>query len=163
MRELSFEEILDFIRKMKVNSINVCGSPGSGKSTLTKRIAFELGFEVIDLDSIFYNDDCVRHSKQKDEIELNKIFTKKNYIIDGTYTSSINYRLGKIDLFIFTKKSKLKCLYRFIKRRFINKDIKCGEKITLKTLELILRYKYIEQNLFKCIIPNENLIIYKDR
>lgn len=163
MRELYFDEIVSMINELNMLSINICGSPGSGKSTLAEKLSKVLGFELYDLDSFFYRENCTRNSIADDKISLDFILSKNKFIIDGTYTSTIDYRIGKIDLFIFTKSSKWICLYRFIKRFISNKKLKCGERLTLKTLDLILNYKKAEQNLFNRLISNGNLIIYKDR
>ncbi len=150
------------INESNMCSINICGSPGSGKSTLAEKLSKALEFELYDLDSYFYRDNCTRNSITDDKISLDFILSNNKFIIDGTYTSTIDYRIGKIDLFIFTKSSKWICLYRFIKRFVSNNKLKCGERLTLKTLYLILNYKIVEQNLFNSLMPNGNLIIYKD-
>lgn len=162
MRELYFDEIVSMINESNMCSINICGSPGSGKSTLAEKLSKALEFELYDLDSYFYRDNCTRNSITDDKISLDFILSNNKFIIDGTYTSTIDYRIGKIDLFIFTKSSKWICLYRFIKRFVSNNKLKCGERLTLKTLYLILNYKIVEQNLFNSLMPNGNLIIYKD-
>ena len=163
MKELLFNEIETMIRESNIRSINICGSPGSGKTTLANKLSKVTGFDLYDLDSLFYHDNCIRHTINEDKAALDKILVKDKIIIDGTYTSTIEHRLGKIDLFIFTKSSQWKSLYRFLKRFIITKNLKCGERLTTKTLYLILNYKKIEQELFKCITPYQNLIIYKEQ
>ena len=160
MTEHSLEEMLNLIKRNNIKSINVCGSPGSGKTTLAKNLALALGFEVFDLDTFFYDVRCNRISKEQDRLVLSKILDKKNYILDGTYSSTLKYRSEKIDLFIFIKSNVWRCLYRFLKRRITSTKRKCGEKITWKTLNLILKYKTIEAKIFADLIPNQKLIIY---
>lgn len=160
MAEYSFEEILNLINKNKIESINVCGSPCSGKTTLAKKLALNLGFEIFDLDTFFYDVRCNRISKEQDRIVLSKILDKQYYILDGTYSSTLKYRTEKIDLFIFVKSNIWRCLYRFLKRRITSTKRKCGERITWKTLNLILKYKTIEAKIFADLIPDKKLIIY---
>jgi adenylate kinase family enzyme len=163
MKELFFNEIETMIRESNIRSINICGSPGSGKTTLANKLSKVIGFDLYDLDSLFYHDNCIRNTINEDKVALDQILGKDKIIIDGTYTSTIEYRLGKIDLFIFTKSYQCTSLYRFLKRFISTKNLKCGERLTSKTLYLILNYKKIEQDLFKRITPNNKLIIYKER
>lgn len=163
MKELFFNEIETMIRESNIRSINICGSPGSGKTTLATKLSKVTGFDLYDLDSLFYHNNCIRNTINEDKIALDQILVKDKIIIDGTYTSTIEHRLDKIDLFIFTKSSQWKSLYRFLMRLISAKYLKCGERLTTKTLYLILNYKKIEQELFKSIIPNHKLIIYREQ
>lgn len=159
--ELTFDEILKLVSDKKIKSINVCGSPGSGKSTLSKKLSETLGFNLTDLDTVFYKENCVRNSKDDDIVALKQIFTGQEILVDGTYSSTLYFRSDKIDLFIFTKRDVCLSLYRFVKRLLIQKEIKCGERFTWKTFCLILNYKKVENEIFTKIIPTEKLIIYK--
>lgn len=161
MKELTFDEIANLVKENNPKTINVCGSPGSGKSTLSIKLSQLLCYKVIDLDDFLYNEKCKRKSKDQDILELRKILTEENIVIDGTYSSTLKYRIDKVDLFIFTKRNVLRSLYRFIKRLFTANKIKCGERLTLKTLTLILNYKKIEADIFKTLIPTNKLVIYK--
>ncbi len=161
MNVLSFDEIVKLVKENNLKTINVCGSPGSGKSTLSIKLSQLLNFRLIDLDDFLYNENCNRKSKDQDILELRKILTEENIVIDGTYSSTLKYRIGKVDLFIFTKRNILRSLYRFIKRLFTANKIKCGERLTLKTLTLILNYKKVERNIFKILIPTKRLVICK--
>ena len=162
MTELSFDEIVKLVSNKKIKSINVCGSPGSGKSTLSKKLSEILGYRLIDLDDILYNGNCNRKSKDEDIVALKKVLAEQNILLDGTYSSTLEFRSDKIDLFIFTERNILLSLFRFIKRLFTSKEIKCGERLTLKTLALILNYKKVESGILTKLIPTEKLIIYKE-
>ena len=161
MNMLSFDEIVKLIKENNLKTINVCGSPGSGKSTLSTKLSQLMCYKVIDLDDFLYNEKCKRKSKDQDILELRRILSEENIVIDGTYSSTLEYRIDKIDLFIFTKRNVLLSLYRFIKRLCTAKKIKCGERLTLKTLTLILNYKKVEADIFKILIPTNKLVIYK--
>lgn len=163
MKELFFNEIETMIRESNIRSINICGSPGSGKTTLATKLSKVIGFDLYDLDSLFYHDNCIRNTINEDKAALDQILAKDKIIIDGTYTSTIEHRLDKIDLFIFTKSSRWESLYRFLKRFLSTKKLKCGERLTVKTLYLILNYNKIEKEIFKLITPNHKLIIYNER
>jgi len=161
MTELSFNEIVKMINEKNLKTINVCGSPGSGKSTLSTNLSQILGYKLIDLDDFLYKENCNRKTKDEDILELKQILSERNILIDGTYSSTLLYRIDKVDLFIFTKRNVLLSLYRFIKRLFTAKHLKCGERLTWKTLTLILNYKNVEKDIFTKLIPTEKLVIYK--
>lgn len=161
MTELSFNEIVKMIKEKNLKAINVCGSPGSGKSTLSIKLTQILNYQLIDLDDFLYNDNCNRKSIEEDKLELGQLLTEQNIIIDGTYSSTLKYRIDKVDLFVFTKRNILLSLYRFIKRLMTAKHLKCGERLTWKTLTLIINYKNVENNIFTKLIPTEKLVIYK--
>lgn len=161
MSDLSFNEIVKLIKEKNLKTINVCGSPGSGKSTLSTKLSQILSYKLIDLDDFLYNENCNRKSIEEDIIELKQVLTEQNIIIDGTYSSTLEYRIDRVDLFIFTKRNILLSLYRFIKRLLTAKYLKCGERLTWKTLTLILNYKNVENDLFTKLIPTEKLVIYK--
>ena len=161
MTELSFTEIVKMINEKNLKTINVCGSPGSGKSTLSIKLSQILNYKLIDLDDFLYNENCNRKSIEEDKLELGQVLTEQNIIIDGTYSSTLECRIDKVDLFIFTKRNILLSLYRFIKRLLKAKYLKCGERLTWKTLTLILNYKNVENDIFTKLIPTEKLVIYK--
>lgn len=161
MTELSLNEIVKLINDRKLKTINICGSPGSGKSTLSLKLSQILNYKLIDLDDFLYNENCKRKSKDKDILELKQILTEENILIDGTYSSTLVYRIDKVDIFIFTKRNILMSLYWFIKRLLTAKNLKCGERLTWKTLTLILNYKNVENYIFTKLIPTEKLVIYK--
>ena len=161
MTELSFTEIVKMINEKNLKTINVCGSPGSGKSTLSIKLSKILNYKLIDLDDFLYNENCNRKSIEEDKFELGQVLTEQNIIIDGTYSSTLECRIDKVDLFIFTKRNILLSLYRFIKRLLTAKYLKCGERLTWKTLTLILNYKNVENDIFTKLIPTEKLVIYK--
>lgn len=161
MTELSLNEIVKLINEKKMKTINVCGSPGSGKTTLSTKLSQALGYKLIDLDDFLYNKNCNRKKKDEDILELKQILSEQNILIDGTYSSTLAYRIDKVDLFIFTERNVLLSLYRFVKRLFTAKNLKCGERLTVKTLTLILNYKKVEKDIFTKLIPSEKLVIYK--
>jgi len=154
----SYQEIIAYIKNNDYKVINICGSPASGKSTLAKIISRYLNFELIDLDDHLYDSGCKRKSKNNDIKTLKKILNNTHIIIDGTYTSSLETRLDKVDLFILTSENRWKCLFRFFIRTKRKKNLKCGERFTKKTIELILNYKKIEKEKILSIIPNKKTI-----
>jgi adenylate kinase family enzyme len=136
------EEIIDKIRSGKYNKINIVGSPGSGKSSLTALISQAIGYQIYDLDDYLYidNKDCKRKSPLDSEREIDQILKSDQFLIDGTYTSTLQKRLEKIDLVILVDTPQIVAIYRFFRRLLTRNDLKCGEKLTVKTFILIFTF-----------------------
>jgi len=128
----------DFIKKYK--RINVCGCPGAGKSTLSKKLSSLTGYTIYDLDDYLYNPNCKRKSIEETNETIEKILNHKCFIIDGTYFTSFEQRLANIDLVVLVETSTFSSLTNFFKRLFMQKTLKCGERITLKTFKLMLTF-----------------------
>lgn len=158
---LNYCNLLQHIENNDIHSINICGSPASGKSTLAKNLADDLQWTLIDLDEYLYHENCKRKSVPEDILTLSKLLCQEDLIIDGTYTSSLSYRVNYIDLFILTSSNRWKCLLRFILRLVRNKELKCGERMTWKTLELILKFTAIENNNILTVLPAHKAIKFK--
>ncbi|OIQ65254.1 topology modulation protein [mine drainage metagenome] len=144
----------DLIRKIKAgkySKINVVGSPGSGKSSLSYFIHQKLGYDVFDLDDFLYHGEikCKRKSEQDTIDEIDKILRGDKFIIDGTYTSSLSNRLKKVDLIILIDTPQIIAIFRFFKRLFVSKKLKCGERLTRKTFILILTFGRKKKNRIK--------------
>lgn len=120
--------------------INVIGSPGSGKSTLSEALSKLLSINVYDLDDFLYDNKCKRLNTELTKKAILKLLQNEKFIIDGTYTTTFFDRLNYLDLVIILDTSTIISLINFFKRYFFRKNLKCGEKITWKTLCLILKF-----------------------
>lgn len=158
MLNIPFDETIEYIKKNNIRKINIIGSPASGKSTLAKKLSDALNWKIVDLDQHLYHKKCQRKNQLEDKSTLLELLEETNIILDGTYTSSIETRIDKIDLFILTSSNSLTCIIRFFVRLFNKSELKCGERLTLKTLELMLNYHSIEKkNVIPCL-PSDKII-----
>jgi adenylate kinase family enzyme len=131
---------LDYIETGEFKKINVVGCPGAGKSTVAKLISTKTGYPLFDLDNYLYNSGCKRKSHSETLSEIDKIATNECFVIDGTYTSSFEHRLTRLDLVVFIDKSSVICIYQFFKRLIIGQNLKCGERLTMKTFKLLFSF-----------------------
>lgn len=133
---------------MKINTksllqykrINVVGSPGSGKSTLSSRLSELLNIEMFDLDDYLYDNNCDRLNSNSTSQAINELLSNEYFIIDGTYTTTFQDRLDKLDLVILTNRNTINNIITFTIRYFTKKYLKCGERFTLKTSILLFKF-----------------------
>lgn len=97
--------------------IILIGCPGSGKSTLTRRMNEVLHYPVLHLDAIYHIDNT--HHITRDELK-EKVFTfarkHKNWIIDGNYKNSLQQRVDLADTIILLDIATEICLENAKKR-----------------------------------------------
>ncbi len=156
----------------KVKRISIVGGPGTGKSTLAYNLGKRLDLPVYHLDAIDHFENWrKRDSKERDKIILEKIEEPK-WVIDGTYTSTLEKRLKNSDLVIFLNYKPIArikgVLSRYIKGR--NKEKAeipgCKEKMDLEFIKFTLNWeknkgRTIKEELGKN--KDKNILIFKKR
>lgn len=150
-------DFVKYIETGKFKKINVVGCPGSGKSTIAKIIAEKTGYPLFDLDDFLYKKGCKRKSHIETLGEIDKIMLNDCFIIDGTYTSSFDYRLQKLDLVILIDKPTIICIYQFLKRLLFVKNLKCGERLTKKTFKLLFIFNWKNRKELKRLTIEKNI------
>ena len=101
-----------------MDRIMIIGLNGSGKSTLANKLGSILGREVTHLDKLYFKPGWNAVSKEEWKEIVTNLLAQDKWIIDGSYPSSMDRRAERADLIIWLKFSKIKCLYRIIKRCF---------------------------------------------
>jgi adenylate kinase family enzyme len=122
------------------NRINIVGSPGSGKSTLASKIGELTNVNVYDLDDYLYDEFCNRLNPVLSSKIVGEILSRNEFILDGTYTSTFNQRLKYVDLIILINSKTINNIFAFLIKIFTKKNLKCGERLTYKTLMLLLKF-----------------------
>ncbi|QHS21755.1 DNA topology modulation protein [Virgibacillus sp. MSP4-1] len=97
--------------------IAIIGSSGSGKSTLARSIGKILHIEVYHLDQLFWKPGWVLATLEEQKRIQHEITSQEHWIIDGTYSSTMDIRLKHADTIIFLDLPRLLCVYRVVKRR----------------------------------------------
>lgn len=109
------DQSLDF---SKYKKIAVVGSPGSGKSWVSKRLAKHTGYPLYHLDREYWNPEWTPTPKA-DWLEKQKNITSQScWIIDGNYDSTLELRLQAADLVLFLDLPRGQCLWSVLKRRW---------------------------------------------
>lgn len=153
------------------NKICIIGGSGSGKTTLSKNLGKTLGIPVYNIDGIHYLKNWkMRDKKERDSIILDKINTAK-WIMDGTYSSTLEARINASDLVIFLDYSHFArfcgVLKRFIKNHGKEKEEipGCKEKMDIDFIRILLRWKNTRINVIEKLskVNSEKIIIFKNR
>jgi len=100
-----------------MNKILVIGCPGSGKSIFSKRLSSILKYPILHLDRIFHIDNYNQISKEKLRKRIVDFCKEnRNFIIDGNYTGTLDYRLKYADTVILFDIDNEICVSNAIKR-----------------------------------------------
>ena len=84
-----------------MKKIIVIGCPGSGKSTLSKKLHHKLGIPVIHLDMLYWNSDKTRVNKEDFDKKLEEVLIDDSWIIDGNFRRTLELRIKESDTVIF--------------------------------------------------------------
>ena len=84
-----------------MGKILIIGCPGSGKSTLSKKINKMTKIPLYHLDLIYWKDDKTNIDKNEFISVLSDILKKDEWIIDGNYSSTMEMRIKSCDTIIF--------------------------------------------------------------
>ena len=107
---------------MKMDRIAIIGSAGSGKSTLALQIAKLIDLPLYHLDRLFWKPGWVQTPKPEFSLMVEEVAQKKQWIIDGNYSRTIDIRLEAADMIIFLDYSKFLCVFRAVKRSLLHRN-----------------------------------------
>ncbi|MEI7493182.1 MAG: AAA family ATPase [Alphaproteobacteria bacterium] len=109
------------------SKITIFGPPGSGKTTLAKKIGQQLELPIFHLDKFLWNKGWVLRPKQDFLADHHKLMNLDTWIIEGTSRATLDDRYPKSDLVIYLNPSRLVCLTRIFKR-FILSETQPSDK-----------------------------------
>lgn len=155
-----------------VNKISIVGGPGTGKTTLAENLGKKLNLPVYHIDGIHHLENWQkRDTDERDKIILDKI-SNSEWIMDGTYKSTLEKRVENSDMVIFLNYSKLArvkgILSRYIKHRGEEKpEIPgCKEKMDFEFIKFTMNWDKTKKELvYKALEKNQNkkIFIFKNR
>ncbi len=151
--------------------ICIIGGSGSGKTTLSKNLGKLLDIPVYNIDGIHYLKDWKpRDKEERDSIILDKINATK-WIMDGTYSSTLDARMNAVDLVIFLDYSSLARFYGVLKRFLKNHGKEkeeipgCKEKMDIDFIKILFKWKNKRIGIIEKLskVNTEKIIIFKNR
>lgn len=106
---------VDLLRR--ANRILVIGSPGSGKSTLSQKLAPFLSLPYIPMDRAFFWKPGWK-IRERNEIRalISTAVADANWLMDGTGANSLDLRLPRADLIVWLERPRFLCFARVLKR-----------------------------------------------
>ena len=156
---MNYSNVISLCKKN--NKINFIGPPGSGKTTLCRKITEELKLEFIELDHILFDENC-KVKKNKNKILVKQLQSSPKCIVDGTYYSLFSEeRIKETDLFIMLKINFFIAFYRILKRSIFKKEFRCAERLNFRLINFLFTYYFYKKRLIMNLIPKEKLLIIK--
>ncbi len=149
--------------------IAIIGAPGTGKTTLANKLSEIFHIKATHIDGLHYSENWQIRDKSERDKSILDVVEKDEWIIDGTYKSTLKTRLECADLIIWLDFSTIAQLKGIIGRYFKNKGIEkteipgCKEKIDKEFFFYVLKYNKTKRNIIvenlKGINKNKVLIL----
>ena len=134
-----------------MNRVSIIGGSGTGKTTLADNLGKQWNLPVYHIDGIHHLKNWeVRDKDERDQIILD-IVNKDKWLMDGTYTSTLEQRLKHSDYIIYLDYSSLAQIKGILGRYLKNpgkerKEIPgCKEQLTWKFFWWVARWRRLKR------------------
>ena len=81
--------------------VAVIGCPGGGKSTFSRALRDRVYLPLYHLDAIYWREDRTHLSREEFYPLMREIIAREEWIIDGNYNSTLEWRVAACDLLVF--------------------------------------------------------------
>lgn len=157
---------------IEAKKIAVIGGSGAGKTTLTTNLARDLNLPVMHIDGVHHLANWkIRDTEERDKIILEKM-NSYSWIMDGTYTSTLEERVKSADLVIYLDYSSFAQVIGVLKRYCKNPGKEkpeipgCQEKMSWKFLKWVWNWRKTKRDkVLNTItkVDNKKVLIFKNR
>jgi adenylate kinase family enzyme len=135
----------DVERLCGANRILVLGPSGSGKTQLALRLGELLGLPLVHLDAHRWRPGWVALADRDWRPVVVELTRASEWIMDGTYESTLDLRIPATDAVIVLEAGRLTCLLGLLRRRFLDgrsrrPDAPAGQRIDRAFLRYLWRY-----------------------
>ena len=153
-----------------MEKVIIVGCPGSGKSTFSRSLNEITKIPLYHLDMMYWNTNKTTVDKQIFKEHLQQVLLQNSWIIDGNYSSTIEYRLKSCDTLFFLDYSLEVCLEGIkIRRGNLRTDmpwIESPDEEDHEFLEFIKNYNSVNKPKVLELInkySDKNIFIFKTR
>ena len=127
-----------------IHRVMVVGCSGAGKSTITRALGEAYGLPAVHLDRHFWRPGWRASPPGEWERTLAALVAEDEWIHDGNYVSTMEWRLPRADLVVFVDTSRARCVWRVLKRRLRGNRVHdipgCPERIDLQHFVYLWRF-----------------------
>lgn len=99
--------------------INVVGSSGAGKSTVSKRLADLLSIPSIEMDALFWGPDWHWPSDEEFFGKLERALEREDWILDGNYPRTTFIKWQRVETVVWLDYSFVRTFLQSIRRAFV--------------------------------------------
>ena len=154
------------------NKISIIGGSGTGKTTLSESLSKDLNMPVYHIDGIHHLKNWEIRKKEETDKIIHDIIKKDKWIIDGTYTKTLEDRVKVSDLIIYLDYSTIAqvkgAMGRFIKNHGKEKpEIPgCKEQMSFKFFMLVVKWRKNKRQFIIDALENidkDKILIFKNR
>jgi hypothetical protein len=96
--------------------ILVLGNSGSGKSTMTRKLARERDLPAIHLDQHFWRPGWISQPEEEFRENVKRLVDTERWVMDGNYYKTLDLRIPQADLIILCNVDRVVCLQRAVTR-----------------------------------------------
>lgn len=94
-----------------IKRINVVGTSGSGKSTVSRALAEKLNLPYIELDALFWKPDWEESSDEEFQEKLRNALNQEGWVLDGNYHSkTVHIKWQDVQLIVWVDYSFVRTL-----------------------------------------------------
>ena len=145
--------------------IIVIGCPGSGKSTLSRKLQAKTGLPLHHLDMIWHKPDKTNITREEFDEVLEIILQRKTWIIDGNYSRTLEKRIQMCDTVLFLDLPTEVCLQGVQKRIGLKREDMpwVEEYLDDEFREFIIRFANCERPKIYTLLekyPDKHVVIF---
>ncbi|WP_310532048.1 AAA family ATPase [Novosphingobium sp.] len=131
-----------------MHRVLIIGSPGAGKSTLSRALATRTGLPLYHMDRLHWLPGWIERDRDEAFGEVRKVLAQDRWIIDGNYGSTLPERVKRADTVVWLDYPTAQCLWRVFRRRWQYRGTNrpdmtegCNENINWEFLHFVTTFR----------------------